>query len=287
LSDVEPVSYVKQEDTVIFKILGTAAAEGWPALGCICDACREAWRLGGKNVRRRAAYQLGETIHVDFGPDSYAQMLEFGLHYERLEHLLMTHSHADHLLPSDLAYRHRGYSVLPEDAMMTIHGNAHVEARIRSNDLPLEDCFARFEPVRLFEPVALSEGVTATAILADHAGAEEAVNWVLQREGRTFLQGNDTGWWPEPTWEFMATQTLDVALIECTYGPNPGGEHHLGAANVLEVRDELSKLGAITADTRVVVTHFSHNSGWLHEQYEEFFGPEGIEVAYDGMEIEF
>jgi len=272
---------------VIFKILGTAAAEGWPALFCVCDACREARTLGGKNVRRRAAYQVGETIHIDFGPDSYAQMLEFGLRYELLEHLLVTHSHDDHLLPSDLAYRHRGYSVLPDDAMMTIHGNAQVEARLRSIDLPLEECFVKMEPVRPFETVELSEGVSAIAIMADHASAdEEAVNYVLQREGRTLLQGNDTGIWPEESWEFIAGLRLDVALIECTYGPNRGGRHHLGAADVLEVRDRLAEIGALTSDTRTVVSHFSHNSGWLHEQYEEFFAPENIEVAYDGMELE-
>jgi len=52
------------------------------------------------------------------------------------------------------------------------------------------------------------------------------------------------------------------------------------------VRDELAKLGALGPDAQVVVTHFSHNSRWLYHEYEEFFTPEGIQVAYDGMEIE-
>ena len=273
-----------------FTILGTSAAEGWPALYCTCHACEQARRLGGKNIRRRTAYQLGDTIHIDFGPDTYAQMLQFGLRYDRLEHLLITHSHADHLTPSELMYRHPGFAVLPEEAMLTIHGNEHVRRKLWELAEPLhgtlEDCRARFEPVRLFEPVELSEGVTATAILADHAGEEQAVNWLLERGGRTLLQGNDTGWWPDETWEFLAGVRLDVAIIECTYGPNPGGHHHLGANEVLQVRDELVKLGALSDDTRVIINHMSHNSGWLHEQYEEFFDPEGIEVAYDGMEIE-
>lgn len=277
-----------KEDAVIFKILGTAAAEGWPALFCSCDACLKARALGGKNVRRRTAYQIGETIHIDFGPDSFAQMIEFDLRYDLLQHLLVTHSHDDHLLPQEIMYRHRGFSILPDDAMLTIHGNQQVEERLRSRNFPLEECFVEMRRVRPFEAIELSEGVTATAIIADHAGEdEEAVNWVLQREGRTLLQGNDTGVWPEESWEFLAGLRLDVAIIECTYGPNRGGRHHLGAEDVLEVRDRLVEIGALTADTRTIVTHFSHNSGWPHEQYEEFFSPKNIEVAYDGMEIEF
>jgi len=272
---------------VTFTILGTGAAEGWPAMWCACAACREARRLGGPNIRRRTAYQLGERIHIDLGPDSFAQMLHFGLRYDRLEHLLMTHSHADHLCPEELHYRSRGFVAGEPPAHLTIHGNAQVEERIRGVGSALEDCRAQFHRITPFEPIGLGEGVVATPILADHAGADEqAVNYLLEREGRTLLQGNDTGWWPEESWEFLATQRLDVAIIECTYGDHRGGAHHLGAEDVLDVRDELAKLGALAADCRVITTHFSHNGRWLHARLEEFFAPHGIEVAYDGMTVE-
>jgi len=272
---------------VTLTILGTAAAEGWPAMWCACEACREAWRLGGRNIRRRTAYQLGERIHIDLGPDSFAQMLHFGLRYDRLEHLLFTHSHADHLCPAELHYRAPGFVAGEPPAMLTIHGNAHVVERIRGAGFALEDCRAQVHRITPFEAIDLGEGVVATPILADHAGADEqAVNYVLERNGRTLLQGNDTGWWPEESWEFLAARRLDVAIIECTYGDHRGGAHHLGAEDVLEVRAELAKLGALASDCRVIVTHFSHNGRWLHERLEAFFAPHGIEVAYDGMTVE-
>ncbi|NLO07936.1 MAG: carbon-phosphorus lyase [candidate division WS1 bacterium] len=271
---------------VTFTILGTAAAEGWPALWCPCDACAKARKLGGKDIRRRSAYQLDERIHIDFGPDSYAQMLEFGLSYHRLEHLLITHSHADHLFPTELQYRSRGFVPDGVGTELTIHGNAHVERRIR-DEVDLAKCEARFVPVTLFEPIDLGEGVIATPLLADHAGDDEmAVNYLLEREGRALLQGNDSGWWPDETWEFLATKTLDIALIECTYGPRDARRHHLGVNQVVEVRDELLKLGTINSETRVIATHFSHNGGWLYAQLEDFLRPHGIEVAWDGMQLE-
>ena len=88
---------------------GTAAAEGWPALFCTCDACLQARARGGKEVRSRAAYMLGDRVRVDFGPDSYLHQQKYGLAYEKLEHLLVTHSHDDHWFPKDLAYRRAGF----------------------------------------------------------------------------------------------------------------------------------------------------------------------------------
>lgn len=271
-----------------FTILGTAAAEGWPALWCPCEACAEARRLGGKNIRRRSAYQLGERIHIDFGPDSFAQMLEFDLRYDLLEHLLFTHSHYDHICPQELHYRSPGFA--PEadpERILTIHGNAHVHARLDEMQHSLEDCRIRFEPITPFEQIDLGEGVSATPLVADHAGDDEqAVFYLYELDGRALLQANDTGWFPEASWEFLANKQVDTAVIECTYGPRDGGRHHLGANQVIEVRDQLLKLGTLSPDSRVAVTHFSHNGGWLHEKLEEFFAPHGIDVAFDGMQLE-
>jgi len=272
---------------VTLTVLGTAAAEGWPALWCPCEACAQARRLGGPNIRRRCAYQLGERIHIDFGPDSFAQMVEFGLDYSLMEHLLITHSHADHLCPQELNYRRAGFTDLPEDQVLTIYGNDAVWEQLREIDgHPLADCRARFERITPFESIDLGEGVVATPVLADHAGDEEAVNYLLEREGRTLLQGNDTGWWPEETWDALGRRVLDVVIIECTYGPRAGGRHHLGMREVIEVREELERLGALAPDARMITTHFSHNGGWLHERLVEHFAPHRIEVAYDGMQLE-
>jgi len=272
---------------VTFTILGTAAAEGWPALWCPCDACAEAARLGGKNIRRRTAYQVGERVHIDFGADSFAQMLEFGLEYHRLEHLLITHSHYDHICPQEIGYRREGFTDLPPDNVLSIYGNEEVRAKLGSIGHTLEECRARFVPITPFEPIDLGEGVVATPLEADHAGDEQAVIYLLEHDGRTILQGNDSGWYPEATWDFLESKEIDIAIIECTYGPREGGHHHLGANEVIEVRQRLLKLGALKPDSRVIATHFSHNGGWLHDRLEDFFAPHDIEVAFDGMQLEF
>lgn len=279
---------VSQEssDPMLLTILGTAAAEGWPALWCTCEACAEARRLGGRNLRRRAAYQLGKRIRVDFGPDALWQMNEFGLDYAALEHLLITHSHGDHIDRREIMYRRPGFADLPDDNVLSIYGNERVREYLEGGRHSLEEARARFVTVEPFEPIDLGEGVTATPLLADHADDEVALNYLFERGERAVLQGNDTGWWPEQTWEFLAGKRLDTLIIECTYGPRKGGHHHLGAEDVLAVRARLLKLGTLSESSRVIATHFSHNGGWLHERLEEFFRPHGIESAFDGMQVE-
>ena len=61
------------------KVLGSAAAEGWPALFCECDICKYAWEHKGKDVRRRTSYLLNDDVMIDYGPDVYGQSLQFDI----------------------------------------------------------------------------------------------------------------------------------------------------------------------------------------------------------------
>lgn len=82
------------------QFLGTGWSHGVPTLGCDCAVCRE--RRPG-NVRRRASIRLRGpddlTIVVDVGPDFRDQALAFGIH--RLDAVLITHQHADHVMGLD------------------------------------------------------------------------------------------------------------------------------------------------------------------------------------------
>lgn len=84
------------------KYLGTAAAEGWPALFCRCEACERARVLGGKNIRTRSQAIIDDRLLIDFCSDTYMHVLEQHVPLENIRHVLITHSHNDHLYVSDL-----------------------------------------------------------------------------------------------------------------------------------------------------------------------------------------
>ena len=85
-------------------ICGSAAAEAVPGLFCTCPLCLKALKDGGKDVRSRTAYQIGDEIRVDFGPDLFYHAVKYGLRYDKLRDLVITHNHRDHFCPEELVY---------------------------------------------------------------------------------------------------------------------------------------------------------------------------------------
>ncbi len=271
---------------MLVRVLGSSAAEGFPGLFCVCPVCREARARGGKDIRRRTSYLVGDTVMVDWGPDAYHSMTALGVDYAPLRHLLISHSHQDHWQPEDLAFRRRGFAVVPEGSLLTIHGNEAVGRRLGPMLSDLDTFFLAFQRVVPLVEVPLGDDLVGIALPANHAPEEGALNWLVRTPRGGVLLGNDTGWYPAETWDFLAGEDLTVVFMDSTSGRIPAREHHLGCAIVVEVRDMMRKIGALADDARFIACHFSHNGGMLHEDLEDFYGPHGIEPAYDGMAIE-
>ena len=54
---------------------------------------------------------------------------------------------------------------------------------------------------------------------------------------------------------------------------------------VFEMKKRLEEMGSFSGGM-YVLTHFSHNAGVTHDEIAECVATEGIQVAYDGMEID-
>ena len=274
------------------KILGSAAAEGWPALFCECPACVQARINGGKDIRRRCCYLIDNDTMVDFGPDIYAQSLTFNIDLAKVNRIFFTHSHCDHLSAMELTWRHQWFSKVANPVPMEIYGNQAVIDTIteyhKKGDRTIESL--KCAPLRLMEPgdTIQSGDITATALKATHAPTETALNYIIQRNGKTILIANDTGWWCDESWQLVEKFKIDIAIIECCHGLKfpDYNVHHMGANISVAFRDELRKRGALKDDAVVAVNHFSHNIQNLHAELEDFFLPKGILVGYDGMILE-
>jgi phosphoribosyl 1,2-cyclic phosphate phosphodiesterase len=229
---------------------------------------------------------IGETIKIDFGPDSAHHSLNYGLAFEKLKHLLVSHSHFDHWVPEELMWRRPGFSSVPETDILPIYGNEKVRAKaenIVKGDW--DKLRLKFVPAQPFQPVQLEEGITATPLRAMHDRSEVCLNWLVEVNGAAFLQAHDTGWWEDDSWDFLKQKRLNVAVWDCTHGSIDMDRNHMGCEGVVKARNRLKEQGSLADNCRFFATHFSHNGKWLHEDLEAFFNPKGIEVAYDGLRI--
>lgn len=269
--------------------LGTAAAEGIPNVFCRCDTCRKAWQLGGRNRRTRSSVLIDDTIKVDYPPDSYAQAIRDGIDLSRLEHLLFTHTHYDHFAHADLYNRVVGFAN-GIDHPLNVYGNDSVIAQCRlTTELP--EGKERFRLHRLLPFRAFEAGdARITPLLADHDRLETCLLYLIEKNGKTLLYGNDTGWFPDETWHWLEQngKTIDMAILDCTHGPmgNPRKTNHMCVETIFEVQRRFGETKLIHGGSRLFVTHFTHNAGLQHDEWVALFEPKGIEVAYDGLIVQ-
>ncbi|KIR02370.1 Metal-dependent hydrolases of the beta-lactamase superfamily I [Lachnospiraceae bacterium TWA4] len=273
------------------KYLGTAAAEGWPALFCNCEVCTNARKVGGKELRTRTQTLINDDLLMDFPPDTYMHAVRSGLNFSKVKSVVVTHSHMDHWFPVDMIHRHEHFAH-NTPGMLQVYGNEAVEKSYyeaisidRFKVHPLDEAvkFNLLKPFDKFE----TNGYTITAIPADHDKRENCLVYLVEKDGKTIFYGHDTGIkMSEEAWAAISAKHLDLITLDCTMGLKRIDGYHMGLADIEEVVERLTKAGAIDDSTVKVINHFSHNGGLNHEQLDAWAKERGMLCAYDEMEVE-
>ena len=265
------------------KILGTAAAEGWPAVFCACETCRRAREVGGKNIRSRASVQFGPRYKIDLPPDTWYHEALLGFDLAQLSYLFITHSHGDHWSPKCLHYLVSPFSH-GRSGPLNVYGSDSVIRLARERYGRYEGEAIVLNEVEPFVPVEAGD-MLFTPVRATHMADELCLNYVVSSNGAAVLYACDTSWYPDDTWEFLEAGRLDAVISECTCGPHSGGTGHMDFERLFAMQSRLEQSDTIAPDGVFVATHFSHNVGLLHEELEHILRGHGIRAAYDGMEI--
>ncbi|MEF9959848.1 MAG: MBL fold metallo-hydrolase [Niameybacter sp.] len=274
------------------KYLGTAAYEGFPGLFCECEACKMAESKGGKNIRTRTSMLINKDTLIDFSPDAYLHKLKYNLNLAKVRHFVITHSHSDHFNPLDLMARCEGnyahFDAENKGSVVGVYGNDKVKACL-DQAIQIEfggnQSFIGYTQVVPFTTYEVGT-LKVTPLLAQHQTDEQSLIYLIEEDGKTLLYGNDTGIFPEETFEYLKTVKLDVVSLDCTHGAkHRGGYGHLGLESCVEVKERLLEIGSATENTTFILTHFSHNGGLCHEDLEKQAKPYQFVVSYDGMEL--
>ncbi len=270
--------------------LGTAAAEALPAPYCRCRICCDARHAGGRARRTRSQAVIDDTLVIDFPPDTYDHMLRFGLDLRETEHILLTHSHDDHFYPQDLILK-RPDVALDMPCILTVYGNGacrlkYEEAVVRERR-PLKDFtdWQRFETVKSFECFQAGRYEIQT-LAASHAPGEDSLLFIISDGKKQLFYGNDSGLFPEKTWQVLENSRLDLVSLDCTMLLCPRVPNHMNLEDVLLVRERLLRSGAAGEGTIFVLTHFSHNGGMTRREIETFARKHGFIAAWDGLSVE-
>lgn len=266
------------------RILGSGAAEGWPALFCRCEACKRARALGGKDIRTRSGALIDKRVLIDFSADTYHHVLRDGLDLAAADSLLITHDHEDHFYPDDLGMRAPPFAhVMDAPPVLTVYGADRVGAKVASVKAAFRMDAIAFRRVGAFESFSLPSGHDVLALRGLHDRSMECLLYLVRKEGKAILYGHDTGLFPQETMLALRGIHLDIVMMDCTNGNQKEGTNHMGIPDNLILRDRLREIGCVDETTQLVMTHFSHNGGLSHDELCALALPEGFLVAYDGI----
>lgn len=248
-------------------VLGSGTSHGVPMIGCRCPVCHS---NDPRNWRARPCLLLelpGGNVLIDTPPELRLQCIRFGV--ERVDAVLYTHAHADHLFGLDDLRRFnelRGGAIplyAEPEVLETIRrsfayvfvptqaGGGKPQLHLQPLNGSLSLCGAHIEPLRVYhgELPILAFRVGGLAYVTDVSS--------IPPETEQRLQG------------------LEWLLLDAVrYEPHPT---HYCLEQAIEVVHRLKP-------QRAAFVHLSHDYDYERVNSEL---PEGIELAYDGMRVSF
>lgn len=270
------------------KYLGTAAAEGIPALFCECDICKQARLNGGKDFRSRAQLLINNDLLVDYPPDSFYHFEVNKINFSKIHDLLISHVHEDHFYPLDFEYFIDGFSHPNRCLPFTIHGSIDIKKPLNSI---LSNERNQGLKVNIIEPFKIYQisHYKVTPLMANH-GTKHPFIYIIEDDSATILYCHDSGFLLNETIDYLkkTKPVFDLISLDCTAGDKEINYHaHMNLAKNIETVKLFRKLGLLRKDSKIVLNHFSHNGGHvLYSDLTSIVKDLGFIVSFDGMELE-
>jgi len=252
-------------------ILGSGTSSGVPMPGCDCLVCRSE-HPGNHRLRTSALIEIdGLNILIDASTDLRQQALKFGI--KRIDAVLFTHSHADHILGLDDL---RSFNFVQRESI-PCYGT-------EKTLLDLKRCFHYvFDPDPLYKGGALPQLVLHT--INEHGplairGRDLSLSTFPLRHGEGKVSGfrvnnlayaTDCSDIPEKSRESL--QGLEYLILD-----GLRFREHSTHFTIPKAIDVAREIGA----KKTYLIHTSHEVDYVAVSKEL---PEGIELAYDGLTL--
>ena len=278
------------------RYMGTAACERIPGMFCNCDVCQRAMAKGGKNIMTRSQMLIDDRLLVDFSGETYWHFVQMGRTLWDIDHVLITHSHCDHLSYEDLCCRTAGQTNTVKTEKMRLYTSAEVIDRMEEAMQARDDKYNPripdrwdFVTIKTFKPFQAGE-YTVTPLPANHAGNEEAYIFLIEKDGQTLFYGNDTGFFDESVDDYLVANNkhIDFLSLDCTKGDTQlTYTTHMSMTEGRKIADRFLAKGLIDENTKLYYTHFSHGCGMIYDELKLAAVKYGFQVTHDGLEVEF
>jgi phosphoribosyl 1,2-cyclic phosphate phosphodiesterase len=236
-------------------------------IGCRCDVCRS---TDPRDKRWRPSVFLrtdsGQSILIDSSADFRSQALQFDI--ERLDAVVFTHSHADHILGLDETRR---YNVLQREAIPLYGDHRTIGDLRRVFDYAFGNSHAAHGYVPQLTPFVIGGPFTIGRDLITPVPIMHGTRPIYGYRIANFAYLTDCSLIPEASWPLLVD--LDLLVVGALRD-----REHPSHFTLEQAVDAARRSGA----TRVLFTHMSHELGHVATCARL---PTGMELAYDGLVV--
>jgi phosphoribosyl 1,2-cyclic phosphate phosphodiesterase len=248
--------------------LGTGTSQGVPVIACSCRVCSNS-DLKDKRYRSSVLIEIdNRAIVIDTGPDFRSQML--ANHVQRLDAVLFTHEHKDHVAGLDDI---RPFN-FKQQAPISVYASDRVEQAIKRefHYIFAEKKYPGIPEITLheidLEPFTLFENIQIIPIEVKHY-----LMPVLGFRINNFTYITDAKTIAEKEIEkIKGTEVLVINALRI--------ESHPAHFNL----DEALQFIDLIKPKKAFLTHISHLFG-THKEIEQML-PKNVYVSYDGLQFD-
>ena len=281
------------------QFLGTGAAEGVPAAYCRCPVCQGVRERGGIEVRSRASIRIDSEYQIDIPPDNYLQMMRLGTDMFDVRHLMISHTHGDHLSLTAISDKAMSLEMNGDPLIVYISKPGLEYASKFIEGGPLSEQYDSQHKAMIdirildyFTTVPVGD-MQADIVAGNHKGFgenEKSINYLLTAEdGSSVLYALDTGYYTDESFEYLEGKRTDSLVLDCTFaGRTDRAEFpfgHLDLMSFIRMLEKMTSIGFIDSTTKVFASHLNSHQGLTHWEIQERFdaSPFEVTVAHDGL----
>ena len=247
--------------------LGTGTSHGVPMIGCDCPVCRSA---DPRDTRLRPSIFVetpGAGVLIDAGPDLRLQALRHGI--RRVDAILFTHGHADHILGIDDVRRFNAIMKAP----MACYGDARTLGDIRQTfHYVFDPATPKGGGLPALELREIDGGITIGDVTAVPVPLWHGTRPILGFRFNRFAYLTDCNRIADDAWALL--EGLDAVVIDALR-EQPHPTHF----SLDEAIDAARRIGA----RRTLFTHMCHH---LPHEATNAKLPSGMSLAYDGLTLD-
>jgi len=223
-------------------------------------------------------------------PDLLVACSMHNVHLMDVKYALVTHSHRDHFDSTNLVVRKQGFPERDELPRLEFIAPPSVMTLLNTTGVKDSTMGIQRIPILPYDHVDLYRYQIKAVKATHYPAVGDAVNFIIDDGTAKVLIASDTAVYKEEVWPHLEGIELDQLIIECTVGTNTGfkegQERHLSIDGVQSMINRMKEIHAITDNTAICATHFTHKHCPSHDELSRILREIGVECAYDGLVLE-